>query len=92
MAEKKELGKISVITDCETSVYHIGEIEGGFKPGELKNHIKKHGTVELYRTLARMSAIVFDIENELNCGEDRAPEAKREIDYSINTSLPDVGK
>ena len=65
MAEKEELGKITVVTDDDTGMYRIGEIEGGWN-GKIKDHIQDHGVNGLLIHLAYMSTRVIEIHRESN--------------------------
>lgn len=43
MPERKELCKLSTVTDDDTGMYHIGEIDGLFQGDDLKEYLKRHG-------------------------------------------------
>jgi len=65
MSEKKDLGRIWVITDCDTGLYSIGEVDGGFNGG-LKDHVTRYGAEGLLVKLGRMSAAVHNCQVEIN--------------------------
>ena len=55
MAETKEITKLYVVTDSETSYDNIGDIDGGMFDDEwLKQHIISHGTAGLLERLGGM--------------------------------------
>lgn len=71
MAEIKQIGSISVVTDFKTSImYHTVDVIGGFDEQELKQHIQKSGYAELLETLAWMSYQVWNTVRELNAEKD----------------------
>ena len=66
MAERKEITKLSVITDSETSYDNIGDIDGGmFNEVWLKKHIKSHGTGGLLEKLAHMNRQIMNTQVEI---------------------------
>lgn len=70
MPERKNLAKIDVITDCDSDMYHIGEVDGGFSESELREHIKDHGHEELCSKLAYLQFQVWDCLRQLNSEKD----------------------
>lgn len=66
MSERKELGGISVVTDCDTDMERPGEVGGGFNRNELYDHITRYGSTELLKTLNYMIADVIRVEREIN--------------------------
>lgn len=66
MPERKNLAKIDVITDCDTGMYHIGEIDGGFSEEELRNHIENHGHEKLCVQLAILQWQVWEAVRDIN--------------------------
>ena len=66
MPERKQIGQISVVTDDDTGMYHIGEIDGGFDPTLVKAHIESHGSTDLLQTLAYMTTMVVEHQREVN--------------------------
>jgi uncharacterized protein YrzB (UPF0473 family) len=71
MAETKEITRLYVVTDSETSYDNIGDIDGGlFNEEWLKNYIIYHGTERLIEKLARMQMQVlstkYKILNQIN--------------------------
>lgn len=82
MAERKEIGSISVITDSETPYDNIGDIEGGFSEPELENQIRNHGHHELLTTLAYMTWQVWDTVRKVNAESASTDQAKTSIPES----------
>ena len=67
MAETKEITRLVVVTDSETSYDHIGDIDGGhFNEEWLKRHIKSHGTKGLLEQIAYMNFQVWEMMREIN--------------------------
>jgi hypothetical protein len=67
MAETKEITRLYVVTDSETSYDNIGDIDGGgFDKEWLKKHIRSHGTEQLFQQIAWMSFQVFEAMREVN--------------------------
>lgn len=63
MAETKEITRLYVVTDTETSYDNIGDIDGGmFDETWLYNHIKSHGTDGLLKKLAFMSRQIIETD------------------------------
>jgi hypothetical protein len=55
MTERKQILKLSVITDDDCGMYQLGEIDGGFCHAELKDYLKHHkeyGFQQLLKSLA----------------------------------------
>ncbi len=67
MAEIKEITKLYVVTDSETSYDKIGDIDGGMFDEEwLENHIKSHGSYGLIKRFAYMNRQVLNMEIKIN--------------------------
>jgi len=67
MSERKEITRISVITDSETSYDNIGDIDGGGMDKEwLKKHIKIHGAEGLFQVAAWINFQTFEALREVN--------------------------
>jgi len=67
MSERKEITRLSVITDSETSYDNIGDIDGGmFKEAWLKKHIASHGTEGLLERLGGMIRQVLNTKYDYN--------------------------
>jgi hypothetical protein len=66
MAERKELGSISIITDTETGMYHMDKIDGGFDEQLLIEHIRKYGHMELVEKLTLMLWKVWEETHKIN--------------------------
>jgi hypothetical protein len=54
MPERLKLATICAITDDDTGMYRIGEIDGGFDDTKLEDHIKDYGSEGLLKCLAYM--------------------------------------
>jgi hypothetical protein len=74
MPERKKLANINIITDDDTGMYRIGEIDGGFYTEILREHIKKHGITDLIEHLAYMMRTVLEIKQEINLEENEEVE------------------
>jgi len=83
MPERKTLGRISAITDCDTGMYSIGEIDGGMDREMTRQHIENYGSEGLLRTLAYMVHLVVDEQRQINNdsgeGASRAGESSENI-------------
>lgn len=66
MAERKQIGSISIITDSETSYDNIGDVDGGFSETELKRHIEVHGHEKVCAKLSYMSWQVWNMIRQIN--------------------------
>ena len=66
MAETKTIGRISVVTDSETSYDNIGDIDGGFDEQALRQHIQHHGAAGVLEKLGWMSWQVCQLVREGN--------------------------
>lgn len=60
MADTKTIGIVKVITDTDKSYEHFGEVQGGFDPKLLKEHIAKYGIKEVLEMLNYMNWQVRD--------------------------------
>lgn len=65
MTERKRIASISVITDDDCGMYYIGELDGGFEPGVLQDHIERHGSEGLLKKLALMTHNVVEAERQV---------------------------
>ena len=64
MSETKEITRLHVVIDSETSYDNIGDIDGGlFDFTWLVTHIKSHGAEGLIIKLAEMQTQVIDTRN-----------------------------
>jgi hypothetical protein len=72
MAERKQIGSISIITDSETSYDNIGDVDGGFSDTELRKHIEAHGHEGLCEKLTAMSWQVWNTLREINAEKDKS--------------------
>lgn len=75
MAELKMIGKISAVTDSETSYDNMGDIQGGFSDSELRSQIERYGTKQLLETLAYMQWQVWDTLRTINSEKDNGNKA-----------------
>ena len=67
MAETKEITRLYVVTDSETSYDNIGDIDGGMFDEEwLKQHIVSHGTEGLLEKLGGMIRQVLNVKYNYN--------------------------
>ena len=53
MASRQKLLEVSAITDCETGMYEIGEVDFGINMS-IEHHIRKYGHEEILLTLAHL--------------------------------------
>ena len=69
MPQTEILANVTVVTDDDTGMWSIGEVEGQFFNDRLKEHIESHGVNSILIQLSQMiySAIDMnrDIQNEL---------------------------
>lgn len=65
MPERQQLGTVSVITDDDTGMYTIGEIDGGFSTGLLQEHIQSHGADGVIRQLSHMIHQVYQARDKV---------------------------
>ena len=72
MAEHKQIGSVSIVTDTETGQEKIGDVAGGFNSDELKEHIKKYGTKDLLQIMCWMNFQIWETYRELNAEKDKA--------------------
>ena len=70
MAEYKEIGTISIVTDTETGQEKIGDVSGGFDSIQLKEYIKQYGPEDLLKTMAWMNFQIWETHRELNVDSD----------------------
>lgn len=67
MAETKEITRLYVITDSETSYDNIGDIDGGlFDENWLESYIKSYGASPLLEKLAYMSYQILKTVDKIN--------------------------
>lgn len=69
MPQKENLLTISKVTDDDTGMYRIGEIDGIFQKHTLDEYLKSHGEsgkTELINHLAYLQSQVIDAWRELN--------------------------
>ena len=66
MTTRKELVTISCVTDHDTGMYHMGEIDGIFQRDELEDYIRNYGATELIEHLAYLVHQVVELRNKIN--------------------------
>jgi hypothetical protein len=67
MTETKEIARLYVVTDSETSYDNIGDINGGMLEEKwLKQHIISHGTEGLLEQLGGMIRQVLNTKYDYN--------------------------
>lgn len=75
MPERNKLAQINFITDDDTGMHHIGEVDGGFHTFELRDYIQQYGTTELLKQLSYMQYQVINMERSLRpegeCGAEQ---------------------
>jgi len=64
MPQKQTIATIWEVTDDDTGMYFIGEVDGGFNAEFLKDHIRHHGNKNLLAHLAYMISQVMDATKE----------------------------
>lgn len=62
MPERESLTTISIITDDDTGMYEIGEIDGCFSEAQLERHLNMRGATKLLEHLARLMAKVVEVD------------------------------
>lgn len=65
MPQRENLANINVITDDDTGMYSIGEIDGGFKTKLLNEHIEKYGAEGLLKQLTTMIYTVVGLDRNI---------------------------
>ena len=66
MAESKKILEISFITDTETCMYQMGEIQGSFNDEELKKYIRSYGADELCKHMTFLQYQIMTTVREIN--------------------------
>lgn len=69
MPEKKTIATITVVTDDETGMYHIGEPDGLFQQYELLEYLQQHGQrgkLEMLEHLAYLQNQVIEAWRKVN--------------------------
>jgi len=73
MPVRKQLLKLTQITDDDTGIYHIGEIDGIFPKWALEDYLEAHGEkgmAELTRSLTFLQWQIQDAWNDVQTKED----------------------
>lgn len=55
MTERRTIATISIITDCDTEMYRMGEVDGGFDERELHLYLMNHGETGYYALLEKLA-------------------------------------
>ena len=88
MPQTEILANVTVVTDDDTGMWSIGEVEGQFFNDRLKEHIESHGVDSILIQLSQMiySAIDMnrDIQNELQLIKE-ATECLGEIESTLSS-------
>ncbi len=88
MPQTEILANVTVVTDDDTGMWSIGEVEGQFFNDRLKEHIESHGVNSILIQLSQMiySAIDMnrDIQNELQLIKE-ATECLGEIESTLSS-------
>ena len=66
MTETRDLIKLKAITDFETPIYHIGEVDFEYNEEVLTDHIKRYGVTDLASKLSYMQYVVWRIKIKLS--------------------------
>ena len=66
MPETKTLADIRYITDFETPIYSLGEVEGSFDPDTLEDYIDKYGSTGLYQHMAYLQYQIVETQRRIN--------------------------
>lgn len=64
MAEKQTLITLDVVTDDDTGMYQVGEVDFGIR-NALEQHIKKRGAEELLLTMTYLIYHIKDVEQRI---------------------------
>ena len=68
--ETKKLATIEFITDFETPMYHIGEVQGAFNENELLDYVRSYGTKDLLEHLTYLHFQIMTTVRMLNAIKD----------------------
>ena len=95
MPQTEILANVTVVTDDDTGMWSIGEVEGQFFNDRLKEHIESHGVNSILIQLSQMiySAIDMnrDIQNELQLIKE-ATECLDEIESILSSVDKKISK
>lgn len=64
MPARDKLATISVITDCGTGIYAVGEIDGCFEDKQLEDYLNMYGADNLLIHLTRLIGQVIDVDKK----------------------------
>lgn len=62
MAEKRTLIMIEEVTDCDTGVYQVGELDFGIRVGPVENYLKRYGYEGKRELLAMLGHLAYQVE------------------------------
>lgn len=62
MAKRQELMCVEVVTDCDTGIYNIGEIDFGIKVGPLTDYLKRYGYQGKREIIATLGFLIHKVE------------------------------
>lgn len=75
MADKHTLLTVEAVTDCDTGMYRIGEVDFGVH-GALEHHIRKHGADDVLLTLTHLIWEVQQFKKKINAEQEQAAAAQ----------------
>jgi len=64
MPETQLLGNIRYVTDTDSSIYDLGEVEGGFDSTQLRDYIAQYGTDGYDQLIRALAYMVTNATNE----------------------------
>lgn len=62
MPKRQELLSVEAITDCDTGIYNIGEIDFGIKVGPLTDYLKRYGYQGKREIIATLGFLIHKVE------------------------------
>lgn len=91
-ATYKSLVNIKVVTDHDTGMYQMGEVDGCFQEEELKEYINMYGVDGLLRHISYLQYQVFKAYRESNSEEVAQYEAQTILKQSLDEPVPPPGR
>ena len=70
--ETKQIAKIKYITDTETGMYKMGDVNGAFNEADLESYIKRYGHKKLCAQLGYMQFQVWTALRKVNAEKDKS--------------------
>jgi len=61
MPERKQMATVTVVTDDDTGMYHVGEPDGLFQQEELLEYLRMHGQKGKSEMLEHLAYMQFQI-------------------------------